>query len=102
MKSREERIKEIEVNDEYYPDLCDKSFFDDIKKHYPEKNHLNYEEFHNFYCDGSKYATCWDHIREAYNYYEPLADRFLESLLIIKEQQEEIEKLKREEGEKLS
>ncbi len=89
----DKKVEEILKSDWYYPELCDKAYFKRLRENYEESAHRTDEELHDYYNDGAKYSTTWDHIGDAYNEYEPLADRFYEALDLIKELKEENKKL---------
>lgn len=69
----------------WYPVLCDKEYFDRLREDYPENAHMSDEELHEYYNDGLKYQILWDHIGDAYEDYEPLADEFLRLKAMIPE-----------------
>lgn len=61
----------------WFPTLVDKPYFDQLRKDYPDNAHMSDEELHEYYANGAKYSTTWDHIGDAYEDFEPLADAFL-------------------------
>ena len=62
----------------WFPKLCDKNYFKKLREDYPETAHWSNAELHKYYNDGVKYQTLWDNIGDVYEYYEPLADAYLE------------------------
>jgi hypothetical protein len=72
----------------WFPTLTDAAYCSRLREDYPYKAHMTDEELIDYYADGNKYATTWDHIGDAYEEYEPLCDLFLELL-------EELKKLAR-------
>ena len=62
----------------WFPEVCDKAYCKRLREDYPEKaSGMTDEELIAHYADGNKYATTWDHVGDAYQDYEPLADSFL-------------------------
>ena len=60
------------------PQLIDDAFLARLRKDYPDRAILSDNEllFEFDYGDGRKYATTWDHIGDAYEQFEPLADAY--------------------------
>lgn len=61
----------------WYPERTDDAWLARIREDYPERSDWDDESLREYFADGQKYATTWDHIGDAYNDYEPLADAFL-------------------------
>lgn len=62
----------------WFPELCDKSYFDRLREDYEEASGKGDEQLLDEYNDGRKYSVTWDHIGDAYAQYEPMADCFLQ------------------------
>jgi len=62
----------------WYPQLVDAELLAGLRKDYPESAHLSDEELAKEYECNQKYAVYWDHVGEAYEEYEKVADRMLE------------------------
>ena len=61
----------------WYPVLCDEAWCKRIREDYPENAHMDDDELRDYYNDGRKYQITWDHIGDAYEDWEPLAEAFL-------------------------
>ena len=61
----------------WFPELCDEAYFKRLREDYPDKAEMSDEELHDYYNEGRKYAVTWDHVGDAYEEYENLADAFL-------------------------
>lgn len=60
------------------PELTDAAWCARIREDYPEKAaDMSDEEIRDYYADGQKYATTWDHTGDAYEQFEKLADAYL-------------------------
>lgn len=68
-----------------YPVICDAAYFARLRDDYPENAYMDDDGLHEYYNDGRKYSITWDHIGDAYEEYEPLADAFFEQEKRIKE-----------------
>lgn len=67
---------------DWFPELADEKFVARIRADYEQETvDLNDAEIKRLYADGAKYSVIWDDVDEAYEYYEPLADAYLEALL---------------------
>lgn len=65
----------------WFPTRVDDKYFARLREDYPEDTEgKSDEELHDYYCEGQKYATTWDHTGDAYEQFEKLADAFLELL----------------------
>lgn len=60
------------------PELCDSQYFERLRLDYPDKAHLSNEDLHEHFNNSLKYSITWDHIGDAYDEYENLADAYLE------------------------
>lgn len=69
----------------WFPTLCDKEYCKRLREDYPDQaKGMSDEELVEHYNDGAKYSTTWDHVGDAYEEYEPLADSFLDLLSGVK------------------
>ena len=72
------------INDDkpyWYPTRTDEDWCNEMRERYPEKTEgWNDEQVRDYYANGNKYHVVWDHVGDAYDDYEKLADAFLESL----------------------
>jgi hypothetical protein len=68
----------------WFPILCNKEYFEQLRKDYPENAEWSDEELHEYYNNSLKYQTLWDHIGDAYEDFEPLADMYLKMRDAIK------------------
>ena len=59
------------------PVLVDGAYFARLRMDYPEDALLSDEALHHHYANGLKYALTWDHVGDAYEEYERLADALL-------------------------
>lgn len=68
----------------WYPTKADAAYFERLRSDYPDKADWSDERLHDYFEDGAKYSTTWDHIGDAYDEYEPLVDVFfaMESALL--------------------
>lgn len=63
----------------WHPLQRQQEFINEMKIDYPEDAHLSDDEIMKKHEEfGRKYSVCWDHIGDAWNDYEPLADAFIE------------------------
>jgi hypothetical protein len=62
----------------WFPVVCDKAYFKQLREDYPDNASMSDEDLHNHYNEDRKYVVTWDHVGDAYQKYEPLADAFLE------------------------
>lgn len=63
----------------WYPVLADDAWLAQLRKDYPDNADMSDEELQNYYNeDGWKYTDAWDHVGDARDDWEKLADRFLE------------------------
>lgn len=63
----------------WYPKLIDSDYVKKLREDYPDgtqglDDEMALEKFDN----SQKYSTLWDHVGEAYEQFEPLADAYLE------------------------
>lgn len=62
----------------WFPVLADAAWCDRIRKDYPEDTDgMDDEEIREEYAHGWKYADTWDHLGDAREEYEQLADAYL-------------------------
>lgn len=59
------------------PVLCDAKWVEEIRKDYPEKSDMDDDELKDYFNDDRKYQITWDHVGDAYEQYEKLADAYL-------------------------
>jgi hypothetical protein len=65
----------------WFPELADEAFCERIRSDYPDDaKDMTNDEIIDYYADGQKYSTNWDHCGEAYEEYEKLADAYLKLL----------------------
>ena len=64
----------------WWPRLTDGAWLARIREDYPEEAHRSDEGLRDYYADGRKYDVLWDHVGDAYEQFEPLADAALEML----------------------
>ena len=59
------------------PVLADAAYVARLRKDYPEKTEGMSDQWCiNYYADGRKYAVTWDHVGDAYDQFEELADAY--------------------------
>ena len=56
------------------PTLADANYAEHLRKDYPYDEHMSDDEILEKYCNGRKYAVTWDHLGDAYEEYEKVAD----------------------------
>lgn len=61
----------------WWPTLTDESWLAQIREDYPETADMSDNALIEYYADGRKYATTWDHVGDARADHEELADAFL-------------------------
>lgn len=62
----------------WWPLVTDKAWCDGIRKEYDDDTfEMTDDEIRDEYADGFKYADTWDHLGDAREAYEQLADAFL-------------------------
>lgn len=61
----------------WHPVLTDEDYCARLREDYPEDAHMSDEDLVEEYNDGLKYDCLWDHIGDAYEQFEPMADAFL-------------------------
>lgn len=79
----------------WFPQLVDDAYLARLRKDYPENAHLDDDALRSEYGCESKYGVTWDHIGDAYDEYEPLADAYLElrdELSALKEENAKLRK----------
>jgi len=60
------------------PVLADAAYIARLRKDYPEKcDGMSDEWVLDYYAEGRKYPVTWDHVGDAYEQYEKLADAYL-------------------------
>ena len=74
----------------WHPTVTDTEYCNRLRDDYPENAHMDDDELRDFYADGRKYSTLWDHIGDAYEDYEPLADSYFDLLTALAEKDDEI------------
>ena len=62
----------------WWPVLSDESWCDRLRSEYPEHSDKSDEELRDHFADGWKYADVWDHLGDARDDWEGLADAFFE------------------------
>jgi hypothetical protein len=67
----------------WFPVRCDADFCARLRKDYPENAHMSDEDLINYYNDGRKFQCLWDHIGDAYEEWEPLAEAYLALLALV-------------------
>lgn len=76
-------IDPAKVEDEkkpwWYPELVDASYLARLREDYPEHAAWGDDELRSHYDCESRYGVTWDHIGDAYEEYEPLADAYLKA-----------------------
>ena len=65
--------------------VTDSEWCEQMREDYPDKAEWSDDELRDYFDEGSKYSTTWDHIGDAYNQYEPLADSYLEILAALED-----------------
>jgi hypothetical protein len=76
----------------WYPTICDKEYCKRLRQEYPEYDKdSDDEELIDYFNEGRKYEILWDHIGDAYEEYEPLADAFLKQQALLDKAAEIIE-----------
>jgi len=62
----------------WFPEKVDAAHCAQLREDYPDKAEgMDDEELIEYFDNGQKYSTTWDHIGDAYEQYEPLVDAFL-------------------------
>lgn len=61
----------------WYPKRTDHEWCERKRKDYPENAGLSDDALRDKYADGCKYQTLWDHVGEAREEHEKLADAYL-------------------------
>ena len=85
---------------EYWePVKIDENYITKLRKNYPEHADLSDEDLLwrmeiKRFGESQKYAVLWDHIGDAYEYYEPLADAYFR----LREENKRLRKLVRNTG----
>ena len=64
----------------WFPVPTDSIWLKGIRDNYPNDAHMPDDELRELYNEGAKYENLWDHVGEAYEDYEKLADAYLELL----------------------
>ena len=65
----------------WFPRVVDQEYFDELREDYPDKAHWTNEELDDYFNEyGRKYSITWDHVGDAYEEYEELADAYLKLL----------------------
>ena len=60
----------------WWPEVTDSAWIKSIKEDYDCAG-MDDDEIRNVYAKGLRYAVTWDHIGDAYEHFEPLADSML-------------------------
>ena len=66
----------------WFPALTDDKWLERIRADYPEDYDLSDEDLRDKYADGYKYQTLWDHVGDARDDHEKLADAYLAVIAI--------------------
>ena len=61
----------------WYPKLTNSAWCNEKRRDYPSNAHLSDDELRDKYADGRKYQVTWDHVGDAYDDWEKLADAYL-------------------------
>lgn len=73
----------------WYPVRCDADWCKQTREYMPDETRgMSDEELVEEYNEGAKYQMLWDHVWDAYEQFEPLADAYLE----LKHRMEGLEK----------
>ena len=64
----------------WYPQLTDSTFVAALRRDYPRDAQLSDESLIRKYAEGRKYAVTWDHVGDAYEQFEQVADAYLAAL----------------------
>jgi hypothetical protein len=65
----------------WFPVITDSKWVANIRKDYPENTaNMDDDEVRDHYADGRKYVDTWDHLGDARDEYEALADAYLKLL----------------------
>jgi len=70
----------------WFPQITNQEYCDRLRKDYPEGAKLSNDELIDIYANGRKYAVLWDHIGDAYEEYEKLADAYIDLLKTASQQ----------------
>ena len=62
----------------WYPTLAGPEYYRELRKDYPEHAKMSDEQLLEYYNQGRRYVITWDHVNDAYDDYQRLADEFLE------------------------
>jgi len=74
----------------WFPVLVDDEYFKRLRDDYPDKSHLSDSELNEYFNEyGRKYSVLWDHLGDAYEEYEKLADAYLSLLAQLQEESDE-------------
>ncbi len=63
----------------WHPVPTDEKWLAEIRAEYPDTGGTSAEGLRDYYAGGLKYSTTWDHVGDAYDQYEKLADDWLEA-----------------------
>ena len=62
----------------WFPEVTDAAWVERMRMEYPDETAAKGDdEVREYFADGAKYATTWDHVGDAYDEYEKLADAYL-------------------------
>lgn len=59
------------------PVLTDSAWCNEMRNDYPDAAGLSDDEIRDKFADDRKYAVTWDHVGDAYEQFEKLADAYL-------------------------
>lgn len=62
----------------WFPERADKAYCDERRRIYDEAKGMTDAETVDHYNEGRKFRALWDHVGDAYEAYEPLAEAYLE------------------------
>lgn len=69
----------------WLPILADEKWCTRIRSNYPNDAAMDDESLRNKYANGRKYAVTWDHLGDAYDQFESLADAYRALVKRVKE-----------------
>lgn len=70
----------------WFPQFADGEWASNVRGEYDEAADMDDDEIIDEYNDGRKFVTLWDHVGDAYEDYEPLADAYLELRVLYQQE----------------
>lgn len=67
----------------WFPKKTDEQWMEQIRKDYPENADWSDESLRDHYANGRKYENTWDHVGDAADEHEKLADSYLDAIEVI-------------------